>query len=697
MGTETSTTSTETLTAPRESIGAPLVRLDGPAKVAGTAPYAYEHPVKAPTFLHSVHSTIVRGRVTAIDTSAAEAVNGVLRVLTHENAPRLADTSDRELAVLQSDEIAFRGQYVAAVIAESPEAARHAAGLVHVTYEEQPGEVELTEGGDVSTPIDQGDVEAAISSAAVTVDQSYTTPMQHNNPMEPHTTVARWSATGSAGGGILTLHDSTQGPHQARQMLAPVLGIEPENLEIIAPHVGGGFGSKGLPHAHVVLAALAAKTTDARPVKYAMTRQQMFAIAGYRTPTRQRVRLAAQQDGRLVAISHEAVEQTSRVKEFQESSADSSGVLYAAENRKVTQRLQHLDVPITTWMRAPGKCPGVHAMELAVDEMAEACGLDPIEFRVLNEPDVDPISGKPFSSRSYVECLREGARQFGWDERAAPGTRREGDWFVGLGVAGATYPTFVFPGSQARIRFEDGTYVVSIGAIDLGTGTWTALTQIAADELAVDYERVRPQFGSTHYPHATVAGGSTGIASWGSAIVSAAREFREQHGENPTEGAEAEGATQRNPDAKKFSQHAFGAHFSEVRVHAYTGEPRVSRMFGVFGAGRIVNPRTARSQFIGGMTMGLSMALHEEGVLDPASGHVVNHDLVGYHVATNADVGSMDATWVEEADPHVNPLGTKGIGEIGIVGAAASVLNAAYNATGIRVRDVPMRPDDLLR
>ncbi|WP_310277801.1 xanthine dehydrogenase family protein molybdopterin-binding subunit [Haloactinomyces albus] len=676
-----------------EVIGASLERLDGPAKVTGTARYAYEHPVEAPAYLHPVQATIARGRVASVDTGAAEAVPGVLAVLTHTNAPRLASTEDAELAVLQSDAVAFRGQFVAAVVAETTESARQAADLVRVDYAEQPHEVELdAAGGTLNTRTDNGDVDAAMASSAVTLDRTYTTPMQHNNPMEPHTTIAHWS------GSELTLHESTQGVYSVRSVVAPVFGLEPEQVRVLAPHVGGGFGSKGLPHAPLVLAALAAQRSGGRPVKYAVTRRQMFALTGHRTPTSQRVRLAADAEGRLTAVGHDALEHTSRIKEFSEGSSTASGIMYAAPNRRVTQRLVPLDVPVPSWMRAPGHCPGMHALETAMDEMAQACGLDPVEFRIRNEPEIDPISGLPFSSRNLVECLREGADRFGWQQRdPTAGVRRENGWLIGTGVAASTYPTHVFPGSRARIRYADGRYAVLIGAADIGTGAWTALAQIAAEALEVPFDMIDPHLGSTEFPEATVAGGSTGITSWGSAIVQAATVFRDKYGKQPPEGAEAEGATQPNPDTERFSMHAFGAQFAEVRVHADTGEIRVPRMLGVFAAGRIVNARTARSQFLGGMTMGLSMALHEHSVLDSRFGHVVNHDFAGYHVASHADVDSIEATWIDEHDPHVNPMGTKGIGEIGIVGASAAIGNAAYHATGIRVRDLPLTPDKFLR
>jgi xanthine dehydrogenase YagR molybdenum-binding subunit len=685
------------------AIGLPLERIEGRAKVTGTAPYAFEHPLADPLYLHPVQATIARGRVTGIDTDAARQLKGVVAVITHENAPRLASDEDKELWLLQSDAVAFRGQFVGAVIAETPEVAGEAADLVRVSYAAQPHEAELRAdrrdlyapeqvNPDYETDTDTGDVEAALTSAAVTVDHVYTTPPEYNNPMEPHTTVAIWADGG------LTLYDSTQGAHSVRRTVAAVFGLPPEQVRVIAPHVGGGFGSKGAPHANVVLAALAARAVPGRPVKLALTRQQMFSLAGYRTPTIQRVRLGADRDGRLSAIVHEVIEQTSRIKEFAEQTAVPTRIMYAAPNRRTTHRLAALDVPVPSWMRAPGETPGIYATEVAMDELAVACGLDPVELRIRNDPPADPESGKPWSGRHLVECLREGARRFGWERRApTPGTRREGNWLVGLGVASSTYPRYIMPGSRVAIQYgADQRYAVRIGAADIGTGTWTALTQIAADALNCPIEAVRLEIGDTAFPMATVEGGSSGISSWGSAIVAAARAFRDQHGAAPGEGAEAEAETPKNADDEKFALHSFGAQFAEVHVNADTGEIRVARMLGVFSVGRIINPRTARSQFIGGMTMGLSMALHEEGVMDARFGQIANHDFASYHIAANADVRDIEAVWLDEVDPHSNPMGSRGIGEIGIVGAAAAVVNAAYNATGARVRDLPITADKFL-
>jgi xanthine dehydrogenase YagR molybdenum-binding subunit len=448
----------------------------------------------------------------------------------------------------------------------------------------------------------------------------------------------------------------------------------------------------------VILAAMAARLAGGRPVKLALTRQQMFSCVGYRTPTIQRIRLGADTDGRLTAISVDVLEQTSRIKEFAEQTALPARHMYAAPNRSTTHRLAALDVPVPSWMRAPGECPGMFALEVAMDELATACGLDPIELRIRNEPELDPDSGKPFSSRNLVACLREGARRFGWRSRdAGPRTREDGGWLVGTGVAASTYPVHALPGSAATIRFEeDGRYRVEIGAADIGTGTWTTLAQIAADALGVEFADIDLRIGDTALPPASVAGGSSGMNSWGSTIVDTARAFRDKYGPDPDAGDEAGGTMPDNPDQDRFAMRAFGAQFAEVRVHADTGEIRVPRLLGVFAAGRIINPRTARSQFLGGMTMGLSMALHEHSVLDERFGHVVNHDFAEYHIATSADVPAIDVTWIDERDPHVNPLGTKGIGEIGIVGTAAAIANAAYHATGIRVRDLPVTADRFL-
>ena len=687
------------------AIGEPMERLEGRAKVTGTAPYAYEHPFDDPLYLHPVLSTVARGRVLSVDTAKAETIEGVRALLTPWNAPRLVDTGDREFAVLQDREVLFRGQFVAAVIADGPEIARQAADLVRVEYEARRHEVDPSSPGrevyrpdaedaGVEPDTEQGDVEGALAAATVRIDHTYRTPRAYNNPMEPHTTIALWEEETER----LTLYDSTQGVHVVRGTVAEVVGLDPERVRVVSPHVGGGFGSKGSAHAHNVLAVLAAKASPGRPVKFALTRRHMFSLVGYRPDTVQRIRMGAEEDGRLGVLVHDVVETSSRAKEYAEMSGACSRTMYAASARRTTHRLAALDVPIPFWMRAPGKAPGMFALETAMDELAYACALDPIELRARNEPERDPQTGLPWSGRHLVECLRRGAERFGWDERdPKPRARREGDWWVGTGVASSMYPRSTMPGSVAEIAHEgQGRYTVSIGAADLGTGTWTALTQIAADALGCGIDRVRLRIGDTDLPPASVAGGSSGISSWGSAVVAAARRLRDEHGGDPAPGARSRAGTPHNPDEERYALYSFGAHFAEVRVNADTGEVRVPRMSGVFSVGRIINPRTARSQLVGGMVMGMSMALHEEGVVDPRFGHVVNGDLAEYHVPVNADVGRVEAEWLEEADPRVNALGAAGVGEIGIVGSAAAVANAAFHATGTRVRELPLTPDRFL-
>ncbi|HEY3764556.1 MAG TPA: xanthine dehydrogenase family protein molybdopterin-binding subunit [Gaiellales bacterium] len=676
-------------------LGSPLERIEGHDKVLGAARYAYEHAPDGVAYAVIVPAAIAKGVVGSIDAAEALAVPGVLGVLTAQNAQELADASG-ELAVLQSPRVAYRGQIVAAAIADSLETARHAAHVVRVVYEVAPHDVELRAGHpglykpdkvnpNFATDTEEGDVEAALGSAEVTVDATYTTPAQHNNPMEPHATIAAWE------GGGLQLHDSTQGAWGVVSAVAKVFGLDPDKVRVISPHVGGGFGSKGTPRPHVVLAAMCARHVG-RPVKLAVTRQQMFTLTGYRTPTIQRLQLGADGAGRLRAIAHDVIEQTSTVQEFAEQTALATRMMYAAPARRTTHRLVALDLPTPSWMRAPGECPGMFALESALDELAVACGVDPIELRVKNEPQVDPESGHPFSTRNLIACLREGAERFGWDDRPEPAARRDGRWMVGMGVASSTYPARRAASTAHASAAADGTYTFRITAADIGTGARTVLTQIAADALDVPMDRVRVEIGDSESGQAMIAGGSMGTSSWGTAVVEACRRLRA--GETEVHVDTADGA--RAAAAEPLAKHSFGAQFVEVRVDADTGEVRVPRALGVFACGRILNPLTARSQFVGGMTMGISMALFEETILDPALGAYVNRDLAMYHVPTNADIGEIDIGWVDEHDPHVSPMGSKGIGEIGIVGTAAAVANAVYNATGLRVRDLPITPARLI-
>jgi xanthine dehydrogenase YagR molybdenum-binding subunit len=683
-------------------------RVDGPGKVTGRARYAYEHPVTGAVYVWPVTSAIAKGSIRSVSATAALALPGVLAVITPDNAPRLPGTGDPELALFQTRVVAYRGQFVAAAVARTLETARAAAELVAIEYEPAAHDVTLTAGHpglykpdhvnpNYQTDTEAGDFDGAFAGATVRVDATYRTPAEHNHPMEPHATIAAWSADG----GTLTLQDATQGPSRAAAQVAAVFGLDPGQVRVIAEHVGGGFGAKGMPRANAILAAMAARVVG-QPVKCAVTRQQMFAVTGHRAPSIQRVRLGAQADGRLVAVAHDVIGQTSTLKEFAEQSAVATRHMYAAPHRRTTHRLVRLDVPTPSWMRAPGECPGMFALESAMDELAGACRIDPVELRVRNEPAVHPETGRPFSSRGLVACLREGAARFGWAGRdPAPGVRRDGRWLVGTGVAASTYPARAMA-SQARVSVSaSGRYQVAIAALDLGTGARTALLAVASGALGVPTGSIELLIGDSALPPAMIAGGSMGTASWSWAVVKACGELRAQirarDGAVPAGGLTAVADTAADIEAlPDHARYSFGAQFAEARVDRDTGEVRVPRLLGVFAAGRIVAPAQARSQLIGGMTMGLSMALHEESAMDPEFGDYPNHDLAGYHIAAHADVQDIDAVWIDEEEPELGPLGAKGLGEVGIVGTAAAIANAVHHATGIRVRDLPIRLDKLL-
>lgn len=686
------------------SMGTVLDRVDGREKVTGRAAYAVEHDValgQAPLHAWLVTSTTVKGRVLRVDATEALAHPHIVAVLDHTNAPRLADTEDRELAVLQDDQIGFRGQIVALVLAENPESAREGARLVRVHQEAAAANVafdgaetyapEEANGG-FETETDQGDFDAAWPSAPVQLEQRYSTPHEFNSPMEPHAATALWRD------GSLTMWDSTQAVHGVAATLAPMLGIGQDRVRVLAPYIGGGFGSKGLPHGPEMAVALAARWADGRPVKLAVTRQQMFGLTGYRTRTVSHLRIGAEPDGRIIALEHAAVGQSSMVKEFVEQTAVPTRMMYAASHRRTSHRAAALDVAVPSWMRAPGEMPGMFALEVAMDDLAEATGIDPIELRERNEPEVDPETGNPFNNRRLVECLHRGADLFGWQGRPTePRATLEGDWWVGTGVASATYPCSFIPGNAARIvALDGGRYAVSIGAVDIGTGSRTVLVQIAADALGVDPDSVDLAIADTDLPMATVAGGSSGTNSWGTAITQTAQQFRADHGEHPDPGVETTTTADAYPDAG-HALHSFGAVFAETRVHRLTGEIRVPRLLGVYSVGRVINPVTARSQFLGGLTMGLSAALFEEAYQDPRFGHVVTQDLASYHVASHADVRDLRVEWLDDVDELSTPMGSRGIGEIGIVGTSAAIVNAASHATGVRVRDLPATADAFLR
>ncbi|MEE1781026.1 xanthine dehydrogenase family protein molybdopterin-binding subunit [[Kitasatospora] papulosa] len=687
-------------------LGAPVVRCEGRDKVTGTARYAAEHTSADCLYGWIVPATVPTGRVTAIRTADALAVPGVHTVLTHDNAPRLKEPDDPILAVLQDDRVPHRGWPVALVLAESLEAARAGASAVHAEYTTTGHDVVLTgdhpglyipeeaNGGHPGLR-ERGDAMRAFEAAPVRIDATYTLHGLHNHPMEPHASTARWSD------GHLTVHDSSQGSTAVRNSLATALGLDRNRITVVSEHVGGGFGSKGTPRPQSVLAAMAARHTG-RPVQLALPRRYMAAIVGHRAPTLQRVRLGADRDGVLSSVSHEIVTQTSRIKEFVEQAAVPARVMYASPHSRTEHRVAALDVPSPSWMRAPGEASGMYALESAMDELACALGIDPVELRLRNEPQAEPDSGRPFSSRNLAACLTQGAARFGWNDRdPRPAAREEGPWLLGTGVASATYPVLVSRSAASAQAAPDGSYRVRVNATDIGTGARTVLAQIAASVLGTDPENVQVDVGSSDLPTASVAGGSSGTASWGSAVHKAAtalvRRLAEHTGPLPPDGLTVTADTgDETAQESPYARHAFGAHFAEVAVDSLTGEVRVRRLLGMYAAGRILNSRTARSQFIGGMVMGLGMALTEGSTMDPAFGDFTESDLASYHVPSCADVPDIQAHWIDEDDPHLNPMGSKGIGEIGIVGTAAALGNAVRHATGARLRTLPLTPDKLL-
>ncbi|QHC24842.1 xanthine dehydrogenase family protein molybdopterin-binding subunit [Streptomyces sp. GS7] len=691
---------------PAYPLGAPLVRREARDKVTGTARYAAEHTPPGCAYAWPVPATVARGRITELDIGRALALPGVIAVLTHENAPRLASTGDPTLALLQEDRVPHRGWYIALAVADTLEAARDAADAVHVTYATDGHDVRLTAdhpglyvpervNGDFPAVRERGDFDAAFAAAPVTVDATYTVPPLHNHPMEPHAATARWS------NGHLTVHDSSQGATRVREDLAALFKLGIDEITVISEHVGGGFGSKGTPRPPAVLAAMAARHTG-RPVKLALPRRQLPAVVGHRAPTVQRVRIGAGRDGVITALAHESVTHTSTVTEFVEQAAVPARIMYTSPNSRTAHRVAALDVPTPSWMRAPGEAPGMYALESAVDELAVLLETDPVELRLRNEPDTEPDTGRPFSSRHLADCLREGAERFGWHPRdPRPAVRRHGDLLLGTGVAAATYPVYIGATQAEAHAAADGGYRIRVNATDIGTGARTVLAQIAAAALGAPEDRVRVDIGSSDLPPAMLAGGSAGTASWGWAVHKACTallaRLRGHEGPLPAEGVTVTEDTHlETAERSPYSRHAFGAVFAEVGADLRTGEIRVRRLLGQYAAGRILNPRTARSQFIGGMTMGLGMALTEGSSLDPAFGDFTACDLASYHVPAHADVPAVEAYWLDEEDPHLNPMGSKGIGEIGIVGTAAAIGNAVWHATGARLRDLPLTPDRLL-
>lgn len=705
------------------AIGAPVVRSDGLLKVTGAARYAADVPVEGVLQAVLVQSSRAPGRIVHIDSRAASGCAGVVAVLTHENAPRVAEESarspaGRRLSLLQDDRVHYNGQPIALVVAETLERATDAAQRVTVTYDVGAPRVAIEETGTVSMPpvsvgrppdSRRGDIDRGLAAADVVITRCYTTPLENHNPLEPHATTALWD------GDRLTLYDATQGVVANAATVARILGLPRENVRTIARFIGGGFGCKGNVWSHVILAALAARAV-ARPVRLVLTRRQMFGPVGARPQTRQTLTLGAARDGTLAVVTHDVVAHTSRVEDYLEPSAMQTRMLYSAPNVATTHRVARLDLGTPTYQRAPGEATGTFALESALDELAEELGMDPLELRRRNHADRDPESGLPWSSKSLRECYAAGAERFGWAGRPRlPGTLRDGDTRIGWGMATAVYPTYRSRAAASVRLTAEATGVVSAlvrtASQDIGTGTYTILGQIAAESLGWAAAGVRVEIGDSALPPSPMSGGSMSAASAGSAVREACREARRQLTARGVGDASSLAAFLRTcPDSAfeviadavpgaetaRYSMHAFGAVFVEARVDARLGEIRLPRIVGAYGVGRVLNARTARSQLIGGIVWGVGMALQEHTVVDRRTGRHLNADLAEYHVPVNADIQEVDVIFVDERDPHVNAVGAKGIGEIGITGVAAAIANAVHHATGVRVRDLPITPDRLL-
>ena len=690
-----------------DPVGLPLDRVDGRLKVTGKAPYAYEYAAQgAALYGVIVTASIAKGRVAAVDVHDAQSAAGVRLVLTKDNAPPqhpfgpvdLPDRFARAMPALNNDDVPYFGFPVAFVVADTLEQATAAAAMVRIRYAPMRGAYDLHTAGPTAInpgringtdPADSaiGDFDSAFADAPVKIDAIYTTPYQHSAPMEPHATMAVWD------GPKLTVHTAAQLTASPQEGLARTFDIRKEDVRIITRYIGGGFGNKLPYYFEATLAAMGARMLK-RPVKVAMTRPQLFHMTTHRTASEQRLRLGANLDGRLTAYGQDALVQTAGFDQYVEPVMLAARMLYAAPSRLTRHRLAKLDLPRSDSMRAPGDAIGLLALECAMDELAERLNLDPVELRLRNDTQIDPERHLPFASRHLTECLREGAARFGWSKRVTkPASVTDGRWLVGLGVASAIRGD-VLRSATARARLErDDRLVVELAMTDIGTGTYTILTQIAAEAMEMPVERVTVLLGDTNYPPTDGSGGSFGAATSGAAVLAACQKLKAGLASGMTE---AEGSVTPAELSTSYAHAGFGAHFVEAAVHRDTGEVRVRRMLGVFAVGRILNAKTAHSQMLGGMTWGIGSALMEENIVDQRYGSFVNQDLASYHVAVNADVGEMDVVFLHEDDPHGSPLGSKGIGELGICGAGAAVINAIHNATGARIRDIPATPDKLL-
>jgi xanthine dehydrogenase YagR molybdenum-binding subunit len=706
----------------RGDIGKPISRIDARAKVTGTATYAAETEVANVAHAVIVGSPIARGKLT-LDANAATQQPGVLRIITAANAPKLAaykpdvKKGDKQLQLLQDDRVWYVDQPIAVVVADTLEHAQYAAALLAIRSDAATVQADITRQLDQAYDAEQmgpngpatstrGDVDAGMASAAVRVDQQYQTQIQHHNAMEPHATVAVWQ-----GDAKLTIYDSTQGIFNVRGAVAKAFGLPPENVRVINHYLGGGFGSKGSPWSHVLLAAMAARAVG-RPVKLVVTRQQMFGFVGYRPTTIQHVQLGADREGRLTAIRHDTVAECSRFDRFVEPSGLQSRHLYRCPNVMTTHKLVELDIATPTFTRGPGITSGTFALECAMDELAYSLGIDPLELRLRNHATRDDHENKPYSAKSLLECYKQAAKQFGWAKRSAkPRSQRDGNELVGWGLASVTYPAKQRKASARACMKADGTLVVQAGTQEIGTGTYTIMTQIAADTLDVPIDKVVFELGDTVLPETPLSAGSLTAASTGSAVKdvcdklrSELEALRKDRGESWAAIVQRSGKPEHVVESttdvtalhNEHSCNSFGACFVELRVDPTFGRIRVSRIVASYAAGTILNPKTARSQYIGGLIWGIGFALTEKSVRDPRSARIVTRDLADYHVPVHADMPAFEIIQVAEQDPNMNELGVKGIGEIGMSGIAAAIANAVFHATGKRIRELPITLDKVM-
>lgn len=691
-------------------IGQSISRTDGRAKVTGEAKYAFEHQVPDLAYGYVVASSVARGTIRRIDATVALQVPGVLNVFTHENSPPLpprngavvddAGSPGEPFIPLQGNEVFFNHQPVALVVAETFELARCAASLVHIEYEAVEHATDLDaalerayvpppRGFLPPTPTPRGDAEKALAGAATTIQFECRLPAEHPNPMEPFATTVVWQ-----GNGTLAVYDKTQGVQNVQGYLCSLFGCPAGDIRVLSPYVGGAFGAGLRPQYQAFLAVLAARALK-RSIKVTLTREQMFSLH-YRPFAWQRVALASAPEGRLEAIVHEAITGTSTFEDYSEQIVPWSGLLYQCDNVTLSSKVTKLDLNTPGDVRAPGACWGVYALECAMDELAVELRMDPVELRLKNYAERDQIARRPFSSKPLRECYQLGAERFGWSRRTpAPRSMREGHTLIGLGMATGAWDAFQVPATARCVVNADGTATVSSATEDIGTGTYTVMTQIAADVLGLPIERVTFKLGDSSLPQAPLEGGSFTVASVGSAVKAAcekARKAMRAGGQTVTVVASAQPSERR----KDVSCYTHSAVFAEVHVDEDLGTIQVARVVSAVDAGRVINPKTARSQVMGGIVWGIGMALEEASVIDQAFGRFMNHSFGEYHVAVNADVRDIDVVFVETGDEIVNPLGAKGLGEIGVVGVAAAIANAIFHATGRRVRDLPITLDALM-